>query len=76
MSILATVTESGTIVLPPEAKLPAGTQVHVVPVDEHQDTQPIGQKLAKLAGVIKDWPSDFAENHDHYIHGTTKRTRS
>lgn len=76
MSILATVTESGTIVLPPEAKLLPGTQVHVVPVDDRQDKRPIGQKLAEMAGVIKDWPSDFAENHDHYIHGTPKRTRS
>ena len=76
MSILATVTESGTIVLPPAAKLPAGTQVNVVPVENLQDKRPIGQKLAELAGVIKDWPADFAENHDHYIHGTPKRTRS
>lgn len=72
MSILATVSEGGTIQLPPEVKLPAGTRVHIVPLNASESPQPIGQKLAKLAGVVKDWPADFAENHDHYLHGTPK----
>ena len=74
MSFIGTVTENGDVVLPPEAKLPVGMQVHVVPVTTSQDDRPVGQKLLELAGVIKDWPSDFAANHDHYLHGTPKRT--
>ena len=33
------------------------------------------QKLLKYAGTVKGWPSDMAENHDHYLHGTPKRTK-
>lgn len=74
MSYIGTVTESGTIRLSAEAKVPAGTRVRVEPVPE--DHRPIGQKLLALAGVIQDWPSDFAINHDHYLHGGPKRTGS
>lgn len=74
MSFIGTVSENGTIVLPPEAKLPAGTRVRVeaMPADD----RPIGQKLLDLAGVVKDWPADFAANHDHYLHGAPKRKES
>ena len=33
------------------------------------------EKLLKYAGAAKGWPSDMAENHDHYLHGTPKRAR-
>jgi hypothetical protein len=33
----------------------------------------LGQRLLKLAGIAKDLPSDMAEQHDHYVHGTPKR---
>jgi hypothetical protein len=35
--------------------------------------KPILHKLAELAGTVKNLPSDFALNHDHYLHGTPKR---
>jgi hypothetical protein len=38
-----------------------------------QTSLPIGKKLLALSGTIKDWPSDFAANHDHYLHGLPKR---
>jgi len=38
-----------------------------------QPSLPIGKKLLALSGTIKDWPSDFAANHDHYLHGLPKR---
>ena len=31
--------------------------------------------VLKFAGTVDDLPSDFAENHDHYIHGAPKRKR-
>lgn len=34
---------------------------------------PIGKKLLALAGRAKGLPSDFAANHDHYLHGLPKR---
>jgi hypothetical protein len=38
-----------------------------------QPPLPIGKKLLALSGTIKDWPSDFAANHDYYLHGLPKR---
>jgi len=29
--------------------------------------------LLEFAGKVPDLPADFAEQHDHYIHGTPKR---
>jgi hypothetical protein len=37
-------------------------------------TVPVGRKLLALSGAIKTWPSDFAASHDHYLHGTPKRS--
>jgi len=63
----------GVVVLPPEANLPDGTQVRVEPVEGSPRFEPVSRKLAAIDGVIKDLPEDFAENHDHYIHGANKR---
>ncbi len=35
---------------------------------------PASQKLRTLAGTAKNLPSDLAVNHDHYLHGTAKRS--
>ena len=32
-----------------------------------------GQALLEIAGTAEGLPSDFAVNHDHYLHGTPKR---
>jgi hypothetical protein len=60
----------GTVILPPEAKLPDGTEVLVEPIEGAYE--PVGQKLMALAGILEHLPEDFAENHDHYIHGAPK----
>jgi hypothetical protein len=31
-------------------------------------------KLRALAGTAKNLPTDLAANHDHYLHGTPKRS--
>jgi hypothetical protein len=31
-------------------------------------------KLRALAGTAKNLPEDLAANHDHYLHGTSKRS--
>jgi len=64
---------NGVVVLPPEADLPDGTQVCVEPVEGSNRFEPVARKLDALDGIIKDLPTDFAENHDHYIHGANKR---
>jgi hypothetical protein len=54
---------------------PDGTKVQIELPDE---TSISGGSLADvfegLIGCIDNLPPDFAENHDHYIHGTAKRT--
>lgn len=32
------------------------------------------QKLRSLAGKGRNLPADLAANHDHYLHGTPKRS--
>jgi hypothetical protein len=36
--------------------------------------KPALEKLRSLAGTAKNLPSDLAANHDHYLHGVTKRS--
>jgi hypothetical protein len=59
----------GTVVLPPEANLPDGTPVRVEPLG----TETLATRFKKVIGVVRDMPSDWAENHDHYIHGAPKK---
>ncbi len=71
MTYLGTVS-NGVVILPPEARLPEGAQVRVEPIGGAAPAEPVGKKLLTLAGTVKDLPEDFAENHDHYIHGAPK----
>jgi hypothetical protein len=59
----------GTVVLPPEANLPEGNKVRVEPIS----TQSLATRLKNVIGVVHDMPSDWAENHDHDVHGATKK---
>jgi len=57
----------GTVVLPPEANLPEGTTVRVEPVET------LAARLKDVIGAVQEMPPDWAENHDHYIHGAPKK---
>ena len=59
----------GTVVLPPEANLPDGTDVRVEPVAP----KTLAERLRVVMGTVRGRPPDWAENHDHYIHGTPKK---
>jgi len=37
-------------------------------------SKPILERLRSLAGKARNLPADLAANHDHYLHGTTKRS--
>jgi hypothetical protein len=63
---------NGVIVLNEPVPLPEGTAVQVV-IPEPAEAKPTLLSLLKLAGTAKELPSDFAAEHDHYIHGTPKR---
>ena len=59
----------GTVVLPPEANLPEGTTVRVEPIT----TETLATRFKDVIGVVREMPSDWAENHDHYIHSASKK---
>ena len=64
---------NGVVVLDPGLELPDGTRVELLVKAESATAATVGQRLMKLAGIAKGLPSDLAEQHDHYIHGTPKR---
>lgn len=59
----------GAVVLPPEANLPEGTTVRVEPIAPRT----LAARLKDIIGIVDDMAPDWAENHDHYIHGTRKK---
>jgi hypothetical protein len=65
---------NGTVVFDESPSLPEGTRVEVVikPSPEGAKTT-LGQRLLWLAGAVPDLPADFAEEHNHYLHGTPRR---
>ena len=64
------IVRNGMIVLEEGAILPEGTRVKVL---AEPTAKPTLLSLLKLAGIAKNLPEDFAVQHDHYIHGTSKR---
>jgi hypothetical protein len=68
MSFVSKVT-NGTIVIPPGIKIPEGTAVRVEPLRE----ETLAKRLKNVIGSVEGLPPDFAEHHDHYIHGTPKK---
>jgi hypothetical protein len=75
MSYIGTV-ENGVVVLPPQARLAEGTKVRVEPVGDDEAVPTLEELLAPVAGKATGLPPDMAEQHDHYLHGTSKRPRS
>jgi hypothetical protein len=63
---------NGVIVVDGAAPLPDGTKVKVF-VESSTAMTTLAQRLLKHAGTVPDLPTDLAEQHDHYIHGTPKR---
>ncbi|MCI0357380.1 MAG: hypothetical protein L0211_02710 [Planctomycetaceae bacterium] len=69
---------NGVVVFDQPPPLPDGTRVEVVvrPVDQSpspEKREPTMRGLLKLAGKATDLPPDMAVQHDHYIHGASRR---
>ena len=68
---------NGRIELDQPLSLPEGAKVQIEILDgvnQHETSgQTLGEKLLNYAGRITDAPSDLAEQHDHYLHGTAKK---
>lgn len=72
--------ENGQIVLDAQVVFPEGTIVEITPVQGEDSVESEDSKIPTLyerfkdvIGIANDLPEDFAINHDHYIHGTSKR---
>jgi len=72
MSVIGIV-ENGKVSLPPDAKFPSGARVRVESLPPEETGKALGEILKEHMGIFDDLPSDFAHNHDHYIHGAPKR---
>ncbi len=64
--------QNGVVVFDNNLTLPEGTRVSIT-VNELGPEATLGDVLRKYAGCMTDLPPDMAEQHDHYIHGTSKR---
>lgn len=69
---------NGRVEIDAEVPLPEGAAVEVTVTGNgsHPVAEPIPtlyDRLKPVVGGVSDLPPDFAENHDHYIHGTSKR---
>lgn len=47
--------------------------MRVETVDLTAAARDLSRRLVAIAGMAKRLPSDIAEQHDHYLHGTPKR---
>jgi hypothetical protein len=68
MSFVSKVTD-GKIEIPPGVNLSEGAPVRVEPLKE----ETLATRLKAVIGSLEGLPSDFAAQHDHYVHGTPKK---
>ena len=58
----------------PPASLPPGTKVRIEPIPADDASTPtLAERLESVIGSVTGLPSDMAEQHDHYLHGTPRR---
>jgi len=65
--------QNGVVVLPPWAALPEGTEVEITPVITQQQASDFTEQVVRIAEQVRDLPPDLARQHDHYVHGLTKK---
>jgi hypothetical protein len=65
--------KNGAVVLDDAKDLPEGARIRIVVLEEERSATPLGKALLQFAGRAEGLPEDFAENHDHYIHGCPKK---
>ncbi len=72
MSFRGTV-KNGVVVLPPEAKLPEGAAVEVIPeVQTQAEEDPFVIAIRKVAKPRPHWPRDYIRNLDQHLYGVAK----
>ena len=66
--------KNGAVALPPNVKLPEGTEASGEPLDLIPENEPYVQAILKLAKPRPHWPKDFALNHAHYLKGHPRKS--
>ena len=64
--------KDGVIVLDEKPDLAEGVEVRVEIIEE-MSRPVLSERFKDVIGKAEGLPSDFAENHDHYIHGAPKK---
>lgn len=64
---------NGAIVLDAKQPLPDGARVTVTIEADSAAKETLRDVLLQYAGCMKELPPDMAEQHDHYLHGASKR---
>jgi hypothetical protein len=73
MTLTGTI-KNGVVVFDHAPAIDDGTRVTVVlPATIPGSAKPTLADLLDLAGSVKGLPPDFADQHDHYLHGTPKK---
>lgn len=80
MTYLAHV-KHGEIVLDEPVALPEGSAVSIsllpaskaLPEANDEECPTLYEQFKDIIGIAEGLPTDFAVNHDHYIHGAPKR---
>jgi len=60
------------VVLPPEAKLPDGTEVEVITNETGPDDDPFLAAVQKVAKPRPHWPKDYVRKLDQHLYGVPK----
>ena len=63
--------KNGVVVIDQDGALPEGAEVRVETM-EGQPPKTLAERFKDVIGKAEGMPADFAENHDHYIHGDPK----
>jgi len=74
--------QNGVVVLDDPTALPDGAEVSVRALSARgrsgrttgEHGRPARKRLTGIVGIVKDAPPDLAENHDHYLYGSPKRS--
>jgi hypothetical protein len=66
--ILKGTVKNGVVVPDGDKKIPEGTPVEIVVMED----KPLSDEIMKFAGTLRG-PKDLARNHDHYLYGTLKK---
>ena len=63
--------QNGVVVFDEPITLPEGTAVEIAARTEPKQATHF-ERFQEIIGAAVGLPEDFAENHEHYIHGTPK----